>query len=113
MQIGKARGWTGAVVYFDAITALAAMLRALVCHQCSRDHPTADALIASGFSADEVATMSRGSCERKDAAVHRTFAGFCPMLCPARGRLRRECRKWRLRVVAPRLANLWRILLLV
>ena len=50
MQIAKARGWTGAVVYFDAITAFAAMLRALVCHQCSRDHPTTDALMASGFS---------------------------------------------------------------
>ena len=60
MQIAKARGWTGAVVYFDAITAFAAMLRAPVCHhQCSRDHPTAGALMASGFSADEVATMSR------------------------------------------------------
>ena len=28
MQIAKTRGWTGAVVYFDAITAFAAMLRA-------------------------------------------------------------------------------------
>ena len=58
MQIAKARGWTGAVVYFDAVTAFASMLRAL-CHQCSRDHPTTEALMATGFSADDVAAMSR------------------------------------------------------
>ena len=40
MQIVKARGWSGAVVFFDAITASASMLRALVCQQCARDHPT-------------------------------------------------------------------------
>ena len=59
MQIAKVRGWSGAVVFFDAITAFASMLRALVCQQCSRDHPTTEALIASGFSADEVAAMTR------------------------------------------------------
>ena len=59
MQIAKARGWTGTVVYFDTVTAFTAMLWALVCHQSSRDHPTSDALMASGFSAEEVATMSR------------------------------------------------------
>ena len=59
MQIVKARVWSGAVVFFDAITAFASMLRALVCQQCARDHPTAEALIASGFSADEVGVMSR------------------------------------------------------
>ena len=57
--MAKARGWTGGVVYFEAITAFAAMLRALVCHQSSRDHPTSDALMASGFSAEEVVSMSR------------------------------------------------------
>ena len=59
MQIAKARGWTGAVVYFDTVTAFASMLRALVCHQCSRDHPTTEALMATDFTADDVAAMSR------------------------------------------------------
>ena len=59
MQIAKARGWTGAVVYFDAVTAFASMLRALVCHQCSRDHPTTEALMATSFSAEDAAAMSR------------------------------------------------------
>ena len=59
MQIAKATGWTGAVVYFDAVTAFASILRALECHQCSRDHPTTEALMATGFTADDVAAMSR------------------------------------------------------
>ena len=46
-------------MYSVAITAFAAMLRALVCHQSSRDHPKNNALMASGFSAEEVAAMSR------------------------------------------------------
>ena len=79
---------------FDAITAFAAMHRALVCHQCLLDHPTADALMASGFSADEVACLARRCMllRAKRCCSHHTFAGFCPILCPARGRLRRECR---------------------
>ena len=28
-------------------------------HQCSSDHPTTEALMATGFSADDVAAMSR------------------------------------------------------
>ena len=58
MQIAKAGGWSSAVVFFDAVTAFASMLRALVCQQSSRDHPTNEALMASGFSAGEVAAMS-------------------------------------------------------
>ena len=73
MQIAKAKGWTGAVVYFHAVTAFASMLRALVCHQCSRDHPTTEALMATGFTADDVAAMSREAmqapAERNDAAI--------------------------------------------
>ena len=68
MQIAKARGWTGAVVYFDATTAFASMLRALVCHQCSRDHPTTEALMAAGFSA-EVAAMSREALQAPASEV--------------------------------------------
>ena len=109
MQFAKARGWTGAVVYFDAIAAFAAMLRALVCHQSSRGHPTSDALKASAFSAEEAATMSR-------EALHATVTAPSPapvrMLCPTHGRLHRECRKWQQREGAPRRTNLWLILLL-
>ena len=58
MMIAKARGWSCAVVYFDAVTAFASMLRALVCQQSSRDCPTHEALLATGFSPDEIAAMS-------------------------------------------------------
>ena len=34
------------------------MLRALVCQQSSRDRPTNEALLATGFSPDEIAAMS-------------------------------------------------------
>ena len=34
---------------------------------------------------------------------HCTFAGSCPMLCPAHGRLHKECREWQ-----PREAQGWR-----
>ena len=52
MMIAKARGWSSAVVFFDAVTAFASMLRALVCR------PTDEALLATGFSPDEIAAMS-------------------------------------------------------
>ena len=58
MMIAKARGWSSAVVFFDAVTAFASMLRALVCQQSSRDRPTNEALLATGFSPDEIAAMS-------------------------------------------------------
>ena len=58
VKIAKARGWSCAVVFFDAATAFASMLRALVCQQSSRDCPTDEALLATGFSPDEVAAMS-------------------------------------------------------
>ena len=35
--------------FFDAVTAFASMLRALVCQQSSRDCPTYEALLATGF----------------------------------------------------------------
>ena len=59
MMIAKARGWSCAVVFFDAVTAFASMLRALVCQQSSRDCPTYEALLATGFSPDEIAAMSQ------------------------------------------------------
>ena len=70
----SARGWTGAVVYFDAVTACASMLTALVCHQSSRDHPTTEALMATGFSAD-VAAMSH---EAMQAPASETVAITTP-----------------------------------
>ena len=54
MQIAKARSWTGAIVYFDVVTAFAAMIRAFVCHQEPQDHLAATALVAVGFTLEEV-----------------------------------------------------------
>ena len=59
MMIVKARGWSCAVVFFDAVTAFASMLRALVCQQSPRDCPTFETLLATGFSPDEIAAMSQ------------------------------------------------------
>ena len=58
MMIAKARGWSCAVVFFDAVTAFASMLRALVCQQSPRDCPTFETLLATGFSPEEIATMT-------------------------------------------------------
>ena len=108
MQIAKARDWTGAVVYFDAITAFAAMLRALVCHQSSRDHPTSDALMASGFSAEGVATMSREALHAPASEIMLQSVHLRRLLSNTLAATQ-GCRKWQLREGAPRLANLWRI----
>ena len=59
MMIAKAREWSCAVVFFDAVTAFASMLRALVCHQSPRDCPTVETLLATGFSPEEIAAMSQ------------------------------------------------------
>ena len=58
-MIAKARRWSCAVVFFDAVTAFASMLRALVCHQSPRDCPTFETLLATGFSPEEIAAMSQ------------------------------------------------------
>ena len=57
-MIAKARGWSCAVVFVDAVTAFASMLRALVCQQSPRDCPTFETLLATGFSYVEVASSS-------------------------------------------------------
>ena len=59
MMFSKARGWSCAVVFFDAVTVFASMLRALVCQQSTRDCPTYEALLATGFSPEEIAVMSQ------------------------------------------------------
>ena len=56
MMIAKARGWSCAVVFFDAVTAFASMLRALVCHQSSSDCPSYEALLATVCGATPFAT---------------------------------------------------------
>ena len=45
MMIAKATGWSCAVVFFDAVTAFASMLRAPVCQQSPRDCPTFETLL--------------------------------------------------------------------
>ena len=74
MQIAKARGWAGAVVNFDAVTAFASMLGALVCCLCSRDHPTTEALMATGFTADDVAAMSASETVLQSPHIRRLLS---------------------------------------
>ena len=118
MMIAKASGWVGAVVYFDAIAAFAAMLRALVCHQSSREHPTSDALmaVASGFSAEEVATVSREALHAPASEIMLQSLHLRRLLSDALSNTWAATQgvqgEWQLREDAPRLANLWRILLL-